>query len=96
MGLQQMLRGLVVGTAIHEILRGFNDGSDEKSEGEGKLKRISVLVTDISICHNSHEMRNPRTKEKSGKEILQRAWVHIHPTEYSPKPHITCNLGSGG
>jgi hypothetical protein len=30
-------------------------------------REISVSVTDIPICHNSHEIRNSRTKEKSGK-----------------------------
>jgi hypothetical protein len=36
----------VVGAAIPEILRGFNDDYDEEYQGEGKLKGISVLVTD--------------------------------------------------
>ena len=91
-----MLRGLVVGTSIHEILRGFNDGSDEKNEGVGKLKRISVLVTDISICHNSHEMRNPRTKKKEREKKYYDVHGCIYSPEYSPKPHITCGLGLGG
>ena len=57
----------MLGTSIHKILRGFNDGFDKRYWGEKKLKRISVPVTDVPICHNSHEMMNPRTKEKRGK-----------------------------
>ena len=91
-----MLRGLVVGTSVHEILRGFNDGFDKKYQGGKKLKRISVLVTDIPICHNSHEMRNSRTKEKEWEKKHYNVHGCIYSTEYSPKPHITCNLGSGG
>ena len=35
-------------------------------------------------------------RKRVGKEILQRAWVHIYSTDYSPEPHITCDSGSGG
>jgi hypothetical protein len=34
------------GAAIPEILEGFNDDYDEKYQGKGKLRGISVLVTD--------------------------------------------------
>ena len=38
-----------------------------------------------------------KKKKEKGKEILWRAWVHIFSwTTYSPKPHTTWGLGSGG
>ena len=86
----------MLGTSIHEILRGFNDGFDKRYWGEKKLKRISVPVTDIPIYHNSHEMMNPRTKEKEREKKYYNVHGCIYSTEYSPKPHITCDLGSGG
>ena len=69
-----MLRGLVVGAAIPKILEGFNDGHDEECWGEGKLKRISVPVTDIPHLPQSHEMRNLRTKEKE----WEKKYYNVH------------------
>jgi hypothetical protein len=73
-----MLKRLVVGAAIPKILNGFNDDYGEECQGEGKLKRMSVLVTDIPICHNPHEMRNPRTKEKEWENKYYNVHECIH------------------
>ncbi len=71
----------MVGTAIHEILRGFNNGLDKRYYGKEELKRISVPIIDIPIYHNSHEMRNPRTK----KEEWEKKYYNVHGCIYSPK-----------
>ena len=76
-----MLRGLVVEAAIPKILEGFNDGHDEKCWGEGKLKRISVLVTDIPHLPQSHEMRNPCTKEKE----WEKKYYNVHECTHIPR-----------
>jgi hypothetical protein len=89
--------GWWLGAAIPEILRGFNDDNDEKYQGEGKLRGISVLVTDTPHLPQPPQNEEPTYKGKRvGKEILRRAWVHICSTDYSPEPHITCDSGSGG
>jgi hypothetical protein len=71
----------VVGAAIPEILRGFNDDYDEEYQGEWKLKGISVQVTDTPICHNPHEMRNPHTKEKE----WEKKYYDVHGCIYVPR-----------
>ena len=86
----------MVGGSIHEILKGLNDGPDRRYWEKKKLERILVSVTDIPICHNSHKRRNPRTKEKEREKKHYNVHGCIYSTEYSPKPHITCDLGSGG
>jgi hypothetical protein len=86
----------VVGGSIHEILNGLNDGLDRRYWEKKELERISISVTDIPICHNSHKRRNPSTKEKEREKKYYNVHGCIYSTEYSPKPHITCDLGLGG
>ena len=80
--------------SIHEVMKILMLGDITKG-GVG-LRGVSVSVTDIPICHNSHKMRNPRTKEKEREKKRYNVHGCIYSTEYSPKPHITCDLGSGG
>ena len=76
--------GLVV---VALIMRALN--TRRYYEGEGLVWWLSVLVTNILVCHYSHERRNPRTKEKEREKKYYDMHACIYFSEQYTHPNHT-------